>query len=196
MRREVRQPTTKELAEIASGRSVVRRIRRPEKQEVFSETRRSCEGKEKAPALYRGLLKVFGFVCLTRHIQSPPQPPTRSARYLFRLRDRLEPLRVFAVWALPCELGADFASSNALVGRAICYTCYSIRLNKIGAGWLSSLFTELPISHLLNRSRIETRTRAGVPIWSSAGWSRTSLTLTRDQGVALLSLATTRSLRR
>jgi hypothetical protein len=193
MRREVRQPTTKELAEIASGRSVVRRIRRPEKQEVFSETRRSCEGKEKAPGSLPRASTDIRF-CLSHPTPITTQPPTRSARHLFRLRDRLEPLRVFAVWAFPCELGADFASSNALVGCAICHTCYRSRLNKVEAGWLSSLFTELPISHLPERSRIAPRTRAGVPIRSSAGWSRTSLALTQDQGVAMLSLATTRSL--
>ena len=35
-------------------------------------------------------------------------------RFIFCLRDRLEPLGVFAVWAFPCELGVYLASSNAL----------------------------------------------------------------------------------
>jgi hypothetical protein len=37
-----------------------------------------------------------------------------AQRFIFCLRDSLEPLGGFAVWAFPCELGADFASSNAL----------------------------------------------------------------------------------
>ena len=95
MRREVRQPTTKELAEIASGRSVVRRIRRPEKQEVFSETRRSCEGKEKAPDSLPRASKDIRF-CLSHptpittstsdSLSAAPLSPQRSPRAFARFR--------------------------------------------------------------------------------------------------------------
>jgi hypothetical protein len=58
-----------------------------------------------------------------------------AQRYIFCLRDRLEPLRVLAVRALPYDLlRANFASSNDLFGCAICSTRYSNRLNKGEAG--------------------------------------------------------------
>ncbi len=99
----------------------------------------SAKEKRKPPALYRGLQR-YSVLSASPDVSNHHLNLLLAQRFIFRLRDRLEPLGIFAIWAFPCELGANFANSNALFGCTVCYTRNSIRLNKAGAEWLS-LFT-------------------------------------------------------
>ena len=93
-------------------------------------------GNDKAPGLsaegfYRYSVVPASLDATNHH------PNLLVQRFIFRLRDRLEPFRVLAVSASPYDLlRADFAGSNALSGCVDRYTRHSNGSNK---GWAEQL---------------------------------------------------------
>ena len=92
-------------------------------------------GNDKAPGLFTEGFYRYSVFSTSLDVSNHHLNLLLALRFIFCLRDRLEPLRVLAVRALPYDLlRANFASSNDLFGCAICSTRYSNRLNKGEAG--------------------------------------------------------------
>ena len=103
---------------------------------TFSETRSWAIGNDKAPGLFtEGFYRYSVFSTSLDVSNHHLNLLLLARRFIFCLRDRLEPLRVLAVRALSCDLlRTKFASSNDLFGCAIYSTRYSNTLNKGEAG--------------------------------------------------------------
>ena len=103
-------------------------------EEFFSETPRAI-GNVKAPDLFTEGFYRYSVFSTSLDVSNHHLNLLLAVRFIFCLRDRLEPLRVLALRALPCDLiRANFASSNDLFGCAMCSTRCSNRLNKGAAG--------------------------------------------------------------
>ena len=100
----------------------------------FSETPKAI-GNVKAPGLFTEGFYRYSVFSTSLDVSNHHLSLLLALRFIFCLRDRLEPLCVLAVRALPCNLlRANFASSNDHFGCNICSTHYSNRLNKGEAG--------------------------------------------------------------
>ena len=70
----------------------------------FSETRSRAIGNVKAPGLFTEGFYRYSVFSTSLDVSNHHLNPLLARQFIFCLRDRLEPLRVLAVRALPCYL--------------------------------------------------------------------------------------------